>query len=325
MRSTQLNPKKSRLLSVTGVNQARIWCILGFLALSFAGVCPAQVDPELQKLEINNQNHLSYRKYLADNPRGVVLYLHGIQSHSGWYVQSCEILAENGYTVYAPDRRGSGLNRHDRGHVQNYEDLIADLDAFVAQMRADFPNLPVFLMSVSWGGKLALLYEAMRPGKVDGVILSTPGIRPQVDLPLWDKMRVFYYCWRRREIQPMIPVPIGRADMFTDDVEWQNWIEQDSLTLRRCTARFFWESNQVDKAIKKQISNCKAPFLLQLAGRDEIVNNRKTVKFLKRNLPGAETNRLEVIEYPEARHTLEFESDMREIVMDAVAWLNRWS
>jgi alpha-beta hydrolase superfamily lysophospholipase len=211
----------------------------GFATL-LGAVSPAQVAPELQKLEINNQNHLSYRKYLADNPRGAVLYLHGIQSHSGWYVQSCEILAANGYTVYAPDRRGSGLNRQDRGHVQNYEDLIADLDAFVAQMRADFPNLPLFLMSVSWGGKIALLYDALRPGNVDGVILSTPGIRPKVDLPVWDKFRVFYFSWRRREIQPMIPVPIDRADMFTDDVEWQNWIEQDPLPVF-CTARFLGE------------------------------------------------------------------------------------
>ena len=301
---------------------------LGVLLLA-ALAAPARsqdrVPWEFQRLEINNQTHLAYRKYFADNPRGVVLYLHGIQSHSGWYIQSCEILAENGYTVYAPDRRGSGLNRVDRGHLQNWEDLIGDLDAFINRIHADFPSLPVFIMSVSWGGKLALLYESRSPGSVDGIILSTPGIRSKIDLSLWNKLKVLYFFWRKREIQPMIPIPINRADMFTDDVGWQNWIARDRDTLRLCTARFYWESNQIDRVTKKLIEHCEAPFLLQLAGRDEIVNNKKTIQFLKKKLPGANANRLEIIEYPEARHTLEFEKNMREIVMDVVAWLNRWA
>src|SRR3972149_2395959 len=108
MRSTECTPGHRRIISASGVPPARIACIVWVFALLFVGVCPARIAPELQKLEINNQTHLSYRKYLADSPRGVVLYLHGIQSHSGWYVQSCEILSENGYTIYAPDRRGSG-------------------------------------------------------------------------------------------------------------------------------------------------------------------------------------------------------------------------
>jgi alpha-beta hydrolase superfamily lysophospholipase len=284
-----------------------------------------EIRSEFARLEINNQTHLSYRKFLADDPKGVVLYLHGIQSHSGWYVQSSEVLAEKGYTVYATDRRGSGMNRIDRGHVQNYEDLIADIDHFIDRINADFPQLPVFLMSVSWGGKLALAYDGMRPGRIAGIVLSTPGIKPKVDLSPWNKLKVLNYFWRRRDVQPMIPIPIPRAELFTDDVEWQNWIDQDPLTLRECTARFYWESSQLEKAIKNNIENNQAPVLLQLAGRDEIINNDKTVRFLERKLPGAQTNKLEIITYPEARHTLEFERNMREIVMDVVAWLNRWN
>lgn len=303
----------------------RFFSVLLLASLAVSARSEDRAPWEYQRLEISNQTHLTYRKYFADNPRGVVLYLHGIQSHSGWYIQSCEILAENGYTVYAPDRRGSGLNRVDRGHLQNYEDLVGDMDAFVNRIHADFPDLPLFIMSVSWGGKLALLYESRSPGSVEGIILSTPGIRSKVDLNLWNKLKVLYYFWRKRDIQPMIPIPIDRADMFTDDVGWQNWIARDRNTLRRCTARFYWESNQMDRATKKLIENCKAPFLLQLAGRDEIVNNKKTIKFLKKKLPGATENKLEIIEYPGARHTLEFEKNMREIVMDVVAWLNRWA
>ncbi len=39
-------------------------------------------------------------------PRGLVVFLHGIQSHSGWYAWTCGNLARAGYRVLAPDRRG---------------------------------------------------------------------------------------------------------------------------------------------------------------------------------------------------------------------------
>ncbi len=47
--------------------------------------------------------------------RAVVVMLHGIQSHSGWYEGSGEHLAQAGVSVLAPDRRGSGMNGEARG------------------------------------------------------------------------------------------------------------------------------------------------------------------------------------------------------------------
>jgi alpha-beta hydrolase superfamily lysophospholipase len=279
--------------------------------------------PAVQKLEINNQTHLAFRRFISQQPKGVILYLHGIQSHSGWYLRSCQILSENGYTVYAPDRRGCGLNEAERGHLQNYEDLIADMDAFIARIHADYPGLPVFLLGVSWGGKQALLYETMRPGRVNGLILSTPGIKPQVNLSLWNRLKVFYFFWRNREIQPEIPIPISQSSLFTDDPNWQNWIEQDPLTLRRATARFYWENRKMDKKVRKGIHDTQAPILLLLAGRDEIINNEKTIRFMSDKLPDVDPNSIQVIEYPTARHTLEFEKNMRQVVRDILKWLDR--
>lgn len=304
-------------------------CLLAILCLLAvpSPAAPPRVSPQatpyrIQKLEINNQTSLTFRRYTSPNPKGVILYLHGIQSHSGWYIQSCQLLAEHGYTVYAPDRRGSGLNREDRGHMQNYEDLIADLDAFIARIHADNPGLPVFLVGVSWGGKLAMLYEIMRPGQVDGLIISAPGIKPQIDLSPWNKLKVFYYHWRNRDVQPEIPIPIDRSNLFTDDPKWQNWIEQDPLTLRKCTARFFWESHKMDSQINKWAKDARAPILLLLAGRDEICDNDRTLNFMMKKLPEAENGTLMLAEYPEARHTLEFEPNMRKVVQDMLTWLN---
>src|SRR3989304_3225666 len=42
--------------------------------------------------------------------RAQVVYLHGIQSHAGWYGYSCERLRQGGFEVFFLDRRGSGVN-----------------------------------------------------------------------------------------------------------------------------------------------------------------------------------------------------------------------
>ncbi len=58
-----------------------------------------------------------------------VLMLHGLQSHSGWFVQSAHFLASLGSPVYALERRGSGLSEARRGHCENFQELVADVQA----------------------------------------------------------------------------------------------------------------------------------------------------------------------------------------------------
>src|SRR5438876_3835193 len=52
-----------------------------------------------------------YRCYDPTGPaKADLVFLHGIQSHGGWYEYSCGKLRDAGYTVWFLDRRGSGLN-----------------------------------------------------------------------------------------------------------------------------------------------------------------------------------------------------------------------
>ena len=52
-----------------------------------------------------------YRRYpAAGAARAEVVFIHGIQSHGGWYEGSCTQLAQAGFNVSFLDRRGSGLN-----------------------------------------------------------------------------------------------------------------------------------------------------------------------------------------------------------------------
>src|SRR5436190_12682788 len=104
-----------------------------------------------------------YRRYLPDGPaRAHVVCIHGIQSHGGWYEHSCERLRAAGFAVSFLDRRGSGLNQEQRGDASGFRRLLDDLAEF---LRLPLPGAPpVFLLAISWGGKLAAALQRRHSG-----------------------------------------------------------------------------------------------------------------------------------------------------------------
>ena len=55
----------------------------------------------------NDGLQLQARRFPQQGNRlGRLLLLHGIQSHSGWYLATCQALSQAGYEVLFVDRRG---------------------------------------------------------------------------------------------------------------------------------------------------------------------------------------------------------------------------
>jgi hypothetical protein len=70
----------------------------------------ARARCELAEYEGARGRRLRYAVVRARPERQALLYLHGIESHGGWFLAAAEGLAERGATTYLLDRRGSGLN-----------------------------------------------------------------------------------------------------------------------------------------------------------------------------------------------------------------------
>ncbi|MCA9434309.1 MAG: alpha/beta fold hydrolase [Candidatus Omnitrophica bacterium] len=278
---------------------------------------------EVRQLISKDGQAISYRLFPVESAKGVFLFIHGIQSHSGWYVESCGQLAESGFQVYFPDRRGSGLHEDQRGHIEDFHTLLDDISAFLDLIHTENPGVPVYLMGVSWGGKLALLYEATHPGEADGLILSTPGIVAKADLSFSDKLRVARISLAGEATAEVeyAPIPLNDPGLFTDDPEWRDWISEDPSTLHNASLQFYRESIQIDAELRKGPIDSKVPILVQLAGRDEIIDNEGLRNYFEKFLTPECRSRLKILEYPKARHTLEFEPNSKEIIGDLLTWV----
>jgi alpha-beta hydrolase superfamily lysophospholipase len=111
------------------------------------------------------------------------------------------------------------------------------------------------------------------------------------------------------------------AELFTATPRWQQFIRKDRLSLRQATARFFTASVFLDRALRSAPSKVDIPVLLLLAGNDRVIDNERTRRYVARFA----TDDKEVLEYPAASHTLEFENDPNPFIRDIRVWLERHS
>lgn len=252
----------------------------------------------------------------AGEPKGQVVVLHGVQSHSGWYHRLGETLSAAGYSTSFPNRRGSGPHQQDRGHAPSASRLVDDIAEWIEHLKRDAPALPVALAGISWGGKLAVLTAARRPELVDALTLICPGLLPRVGVSLAEKLRIARaVVFNRRKT---FPIPLADPALFTDDPEKQEFIRDDPLSLRRATAGLLFASFVIDRRVSRAPGKVRQPSLLMLAAKDRIVDNARTLAYFNRI---AATDR-RVIDYPDGCHTLEFDPDPDQYARDLIDWLD---
>jgi alpha-beta hydrolase superfamily lysophospholipase len=224
-------------------------------------------------------------------------------------------LQEQDFDVYCLDRRGSGLNRENRGflsgHADAYETLLADIDSFIKPLHDRYDQ--VFLVGLSWGGKLALAYALSHPQAVDGLVLITPGLRAEVDVSLLNKLKIGLLSPFNPTARVATPI---QPEMFTTTPVYLDYIRNDPLRLTSATVRFFWQSHRLDKYVDRNIADNRIPIQLFLAGNDTIINNDGVLRVLERGRePG-----LDVLRYDDQTHSIQLDASQR-LVNDMADWI----
>lgn len=267
---------------------------------------------------------LKVRRYAAAGiVKGEIVALHGVQSHAGWYEFSSTYLSQRGYNVSFLDRRGSGANIEMRGDCPSFRRLVDDVADYLASVPRAISRekmvvpVPVFLSSVSWGGKIAVALERRHPGLVDGLILLCPGFFPKIHPPLGERIHTFF----ARLIRPkmLFPIPLNDPELFTSTPRWLDFLRGDPLSLHQATARFMIESARLDAYLRFTPKYVHVPTLVLLAEQDRIINNAKTREFIERFATDDKTVR----EIAGAHHTLEFEPDPTIFLVEVLSWLDR--
>ena len=106
-------------------------------------------------------------------PLGVLVIVHGFNSHSGQYLWAAEQFVARGLAVYALDLRGRGRSEGERYYVEKIEDFTDDVGTLVTTAKSENPGLPVFLFGHSAGGVTACVYTLDHQAEIDGLICES--------------------------------------------------------------------------------------------------------------------------------------------------------
>lgn len=285
---------------------------------------PPTIQPMIRQFTASDGCPLHFRHWRAVQVKGLIVAAHGIQSHSGWYEYSSSRLAAAGYEVYFADRRGSGLNPDRRGHADHGLRLINDLRQLIRLARREHPRTEgqacppaLTLLGLSWGGKTAAAAAAVAPHDVDRLVLLYPGLIPRRQATPWQSLRL----WLSRELELRhrnVEIPLKDPALFTGSREWQDRIASDPLSLHEVTTGLLNAGRDLDQLIRRHRNSLQQPALLLLAGQDQIIDNART-RALAASFGCCH---LTMIVYPQARHTLEFESNRDRHIDDLIDWLN---
>jgi alpha-beta hydrolase superfamily lysophospholipase len=274
-------------------------------------------DHPLHALAAADGAELLYRRYpAAGERRGAIVYLHGIQSHGGWYVDAAAEFASRGYSVYLTDRRGSGTSKEPRGHFDDRAQLVGDVGSFV-ELAHEQEGSPVFLVGGCWGARPAVTYALESQERLAGLALVTPALKAKVDLSPAEKAKVVVGGVLRPRAKVRIPLT---PELFTRQPRWLAFIREDPLALQEVTASFFLKQALWDRYLSGR-TGLRLPILLLQSGRDEIVDNEAVLAWVEKQ----ESQSKQHIVYPEFDHLLDFEPERSRYWDDLTGWLDELS
>lgn len=108
--------------------------------------------------------------FKVPSPRGMILYFHGnAGAMDSWGEVASELSQKTGCNVWMVDYPGFGKST---GSVRSQQQLLDIAQAFVNEVRRDYPDLRLFIYGRSVGSGIAV--KTAMHNKVDGLILETP-------------------------------------------------------------------------------------------------------------------------------------------------------
>lgn len=244
----------------------------------------------------------------VDDPRAVIVIVHGLCEHQGRYDYLTMRLNAQGYSVYRFDHRGHGRSEGQKIYYSNFEEIAKDVDVVVERALVENPMAPIYIIGHSMGGYASALYGTMFPGKVDGYVLSGAWTRDNkgltkaaIEAPAPD---LFY-----------IPNELG--DGVCSDPAVGRAYEADPYVIKEMSLGLFRAVSAGQKWMKENAEQFADPVILLHGADDALVDVTDSLEFFQEIGSSDKSMRI----YAGLMHEIFNEYDKDAVIDDALEWL----
>lgn len=254
---------------------------------------------------------LFYRTWRPESSRGSLVIVHGLNDHSGRFMETARYWTDQGLTVWALDQRGHGRSAGARSFVERFRDYIEDLHAFITGPVGGGQPL---LLGHSMGGLVAFRYGLAHPESVKAVVVTSPLFEIKVKPNPIDTLMAPIAS--RLLPKLLRPAAIDPAMLCRDPAIGAAYAA-DPLVGKRTTPRWYTEAVAAAAASLGEAPGFRLPILVLAAGEDALVNPEATERVFR--AIGSPRKRL--VRYPSYYHELLNEPERLAILEEIRGWL----
>ncbi|MBR3690857.1 MAG: lysophospholipase [Eggerthellaceae bacterium] len=244
----------------------------------------------------------------VDDPRAVIVIVHGLCEHQGRYDYLTMRLNAQGYSVYRFDHRGHGRSEGQKIYYSNFEEIAKDVDVVVERALVENPMAPLYIIGHSMGGYASALYGTMFPGKVDGYVLSGAWTRDNKGLT---KAAV------EADAPDLVYIPNELGDGVCSDPAVGRAYEADPYVIKEMSLGLFRAVNAGQKWMKENAEQFVEPVILLHGADDALVDVTDSLEFFQEIGSTDKSMRI----YAGLMHEIFNEYDKDAVIDDALEWL----
>ncbi|MES2718041.1 MAG: alpha/beta fold hydrolase [Pseudomonadota bacterium] len=275
--------------------------------------------------------------------KGAIVLVSGRTESMLKYKEVVYDLFRNGWSVYIHDHRGQGLSEREpevrdapqKGHVNRFDDYVADLDTWLSTQVLPAGHARRFLWAHSMGGAITARYlQSGRPSvaQVQAAVLSSPmlavvGLVPGLSAELFSCNLLAHSAVALGAASnwhwgggPYRPADVQDNKYSRSAVRSQRMVDQaeEAPATKLGSPTWGWVARSCDAAhaARSEAAAVQTPLLLMVAGGDRIVLNDGAASFCQRMAaahPGAGCGGPDggPVVIPGAEHELLIEGDAR--------------
>jgi len=201
-----------------------------------------------------------------DEPKALLLIVHGLAEHSGRYVNVVNHFVPLGYAVHGFDLPGHGKSDGTRVYVERFEDYTDTIKIYFDRIR---PGKPVFLVGHSMGGLIGAVYLLDHQRELTGAVLSGPAVK----VP--DKITPTIVVVGKI-LSALLPkfglLGLEAEGICRDPAVVQAYISDPLVHKGKTTARLAAEMLKAMQHISAQVSKITLPIMIVQGSADRLVD-----------------------------------------------------
>ena len=201
-----------------------------------------------------------------DEPKALLLIVHGLAEHSGRYVNVVNHFVPLGYAVHGFDLPGHGKSDGTRVYVERFEDYTDTIKIYFDRIR---PGKPVFLVGHSMGGLIGAVYLLDHQRELAGAVLSGPAVK----VP--DKITPTIVVVGKI-LSALLPrfglLGLEAEGVCRDPAVVQAYISDPLVHKGKTTARLAAEMLKAMQHISAQVSKITLPIMIVQGSADRLVD-----------------------------------------------------